>query len=40
MDNSPSVIFLKDPQGRYLLVNRRYEELFHVTKESVLGRTE
>ena len=38
MDNSPSVIFLKDPDGRYLLVNRRYEELFHVQKESILGR--
>ena len=24
--------------GRYLLVNRRYEELFHVKKESILGR--
>jgi PAS domain S-box-containing protein len=27
VDHSPAVIFLKDRQGRYLLVNRRYEEL-------------
>jgi PAS domain S-box-containing protein len=40
LDNSSSVIFLKDLEGRYLLVNRRYEELFHVTKTNVLGRTD
>ena len=40
LDNSPTVIFLKDLQGRYLLVNRRYEELFHIPKADVLGRTD
>jgi len=40
LDNSPAVVFLKDLQGRYLLVNRRYEELFHVTRTSMLGRTD
>jgi PAS domain S-box-containing protein len=40
LDNSATVIFLKDLQGRYLLVNRRYEELFHVTQSDVLGRTD
>lgn len=40
LDNSATVIFLKDLQGRYVLVNRRFEELFHVTKASVLGRTD
>ncbi len=40
LDNSAAVIFLKDAQGRYLLVNRRYEELFHVTKASILGLTD
>jgi PAS domain S-box-containing protein len=39
VDNSATVIFLKDLQGRYLLVNRRFEELFHVSKTDVLGRT-
>jgi PAS domain S-box-containing protein len=40
LDNSATVIFVKDPEGRYLLVNRRYEELFHVTKTNVVGRTD
>ncbi len=40
LDNSPAVVFLKDLQGRYLLVNRRYEELFHVTRTGMLGRTD
>jgi PAS domain S-box-containing protein len=40
LDNSATVIFLKDPEGRYLLVNRRYEELFHLTQADVLGRTD
>jgi len=40
LDNSATVISLKDVQGRYLLVSRRYEELFHVTKTNVLGRTD
>jgi PAS domain S-box-containing protein len=40
LDNSSTVIFLKDLQGRYLLVNRRYEELFHVTQTNIVGRTD
>jgi PAS domain S-box-containing protein len=40
LDHSATVISLKDVQGRYLLVNRRYEELFHVTQADVLGRTD
>ena len=30
LDNSAAVIYLKDRKGRYMLVNRRFEELFHV----------
>lgn len=40
LDNSATVIFLKDLQGRYLLVNRRFEELFRVTQADVLGKTD
>ena len=40
LDNSATVIFLKDLQGRYLLVNRRFEELFHVVKADVIGHTD
>ena len=40
LDNSPAGIFLKDMEGRYLLVNRHYEELFRVSKTDVVGRTD
>jgi PAS domain S-box-containing protein len=40
VDSSAAVIFLKDTQGRYLLVNRRYEEIFHLTRDAVLGKTD
>ena len=40
VDNSPAVIYIKDLEGRYLLVNRRYETLFHVGREEFVGRTD
>ena len=39
LDNSTAVISLKDRQGRYLLVNRRFEELFHTERGAILGLT-
>lgn len=39
-DNSTAVIYAKDLDGRYLMVNRRYLELFHVNQQTVLGRTD
>ena len=40
MDNASAVIFLKDTQGRYLHVNKRYEDLFHVSNEQLQGKTD
>ncbi|MEO5359629.1 MAG: response regulator [Nitrospirota bacterium] len=40
MDNAQAVIYLKDTTGRYLMVNRHFEDLFHKTKEEVTGRTD
>ncbi len=40
MDNSPAVISLKDVEGRYLLINRRYATLFNVEQSSVAGKTD
>ena len=40
IDASTAVVYVKDCQGRYLLVNRRFEELFHVTGEGIAGRTD
>jgi PAS domain S-box-containing protein len=40
MDHSQAVVYVKDLEGRYLLVNRRYEEIFHLHHDAVLGRTD
>jgi len=39
IDNTSAVIYLKDAQGRYLLINRRYEELFNITQQ-IIGKTD
>jgi PAS domain S-box-containing protein len=39
-DNTTAVVLVKDMEGRYLLVNRTFCDLFHVTREDVLGRAE
>jgi PAS domain S-box-containing protein len=40
LDNTQAVIYLKDKQGRYLLINRRYEQLFNLDPEEVKGKTD
>jgi PAS domain S-box-containing protein len=40
LDNSTAVVWLKDRKGRYMLINRRFEEVFHVRRESVVGKTD
>ncbi|MFN8640161.1 MAG: PAS domain-containing protein, partial [Candidatus Binatia bacterium] len=40
VDHSTAVIFLKDLDGRYLLINRHYERLFGVTGAEWVGRTD
>ena len=40
IDNSPAVVYVKDTDGRYLLVNRRFGELFHVSGKAVVGKTD
>jgi PAS domain S-box-containing protein len=37
-ENSPAVIYVKDLEGRYLMVNRRYADIFHVDREKMIGR--
>ncbi|MGD9850708.1 MAG: PAS domain S-box protein [Nitrospirales bacterium] len=37
LDHSPNLIFMKDLAGRYLLVNKQFEQVFHLTQKSVLG---
>jgi PAS domain S-box-containing protein len=40
VDNTTAVIFAKDLEGRYMLVNRGFEELFHLRREEVIGKTD
>ncbi len=40
LDGSSAVIYVKDLQGRYLLVNREYESLFDIDREEVKGQTD
>ena len=38
LDNTPSAIFLKDPDGRYLLVNRAFEAPHGRPAADLVGR--
>ncbi len=37
---TPAVVYIKDPQGKYLMVNSRYEEIFGVQNSAVRGKTD
>ena len=40
LDNSPNLVFLKDTQGRYLHINRQFEQAFHISREEIAGKTD
>jgi PAS domain S-box-containing protein len=40
LDYSPSIVFIKDLEGRYLMVNRKYNEMFDLSNEKVIGKTD
>jgi PAS domain S-box-containing protein len=40
IDNTTAVIYLKDEDGRYLLINRQFERLFHIDRHEVIGKTD
>lgn len=40
MNNSPTVMFMKNDQGRYVYVNETLERSFNVKAESLLGQTD
>jgi PAS domain S-box-containing protein len=40
MDNSPTVAFMKDPEGRYLYLNKPFQEFFGKDSGSLLGKTD
>jgi PAS domain S-box-containing protein len=40
LEYSPNWIFLKDTEGRYLLVNREIERVFGISQEQIKGKTD
>ncbi|MEI8279340.1 MAG: PAS domain-containing protein [Bacteroidota bacterium] len=40
IDNIPSIIFIKDVQGRYLAINRRMEEVLNLPPERIIGKVD
>lgn len=39
LDNAPLLIYVKDLEGKYTLVNKRFSETFNVPTEDVIGKT-
>lgn len=40
LDHTSSVIYVKDTSFRYLMVNRQFENLFHLSRGEILGKTD
>ncbi|MEG5067264.1 PAS domain-containing protein [Microcoleus sp. B3-A4] len=40
LDNSTAVIYIKDADGKYLLTNRHFDNLFDIAKEQITGKTD
>ncbi|MGR9105316.1 MAG: EAL domain-containing protein [Gammaproteobacteria bacterium] len=40
LDNTPAVIYIKDPAGRYQLVNGAYEKFSKLSRQHIIGKTD
>ncbi|MBE9563523.1 MAG: PAS domain S-box protein, partial [Proteobacteria bacterium] len=40
LNNTATVIFLKDIAGRYLFVNKRFEDIFNISNQQIVGKTD
>ena len=40
IDNTTALIYLKDINGRFIFVNRQFENLFHISKTDVSGKSD
>lgn len=40
LDNTTSLIYIKDLEGRYVLINRQFKEVLNVTESEVIGKTD
>lgn len=39
LEYTPAVVYMKDPQGRYIMVNSRWEQLFGMPRHEAQGKT-
>lgn len=39
MNNSSSIIYVKELEGKYILVNRKFEQIFKLKNEDIIGKT-
>ena len=40
LDNATSMIYIKDLTGRYLLINKRFKEVFKLSDDEIIGKTD
>jgi PAS domain S-box-containing protein len=40
LDNATSLIYIKDLDGKYLLVNRQFKEVLNVSESEIIGKTD
>ena len=40
IDSAMTVIYVKDLEGRYILINTRFSELFHISREEIIGKND
>lgn len=40
LDNTPMVVFIKNTEGRYLVINQAFREIFKLNDEQVIGKTD
>jgi len=40
LDNIPYLAWLKDGEGRYILVNQAFAGLYHTQTENIIGKTD
>lgn len=40
MNNTPAIIYIKNIDGKYIFINKRYETLFDITLDSITGKTD
>ncbi|HEV3411716.1 MAG TPA: ATP-binding protein [Puia sp.] len=40
LDNSTSLMYIKDPEGRYIMVNLRFREMLHLMDADIVGKTD